>query len=131
MTEETRDIFAYATALGWDGEAARQSFLNDRIFYIKCLKELLNEPVFQVLLQEGRRERCVQIFPAAHYLKGSAGVLGLTSMSAVLGEITECLRGKGPAEAEKEEICQDSSPVWATLTAEHQKLQTAVESLEA
>ena len=126
-----RDIFSYVKTLGWDGETARQAFLNDETFYMQCLREFLDEPVFQVLLQDDRMEHAAQIFPAAHYLTGSAAVLGITPMAGILSEITECFRNKNAAPGKAEELWKTAGPLWEMLDAEYLSLKTAAQSLDA
>lgn len=77
---------------GCDTAGAMERMADDEDFYIECLREVSEDPYFDVLKAAIESGDAAKAFEAAHTLKGVLANVGLTPIYNKIVEIVEPLR---------------------------------------
>ncbi len=102
------------TAYGANTKEGMQRCMNNESFYLRLVRMIAEDAHFQSLYDAIEAGDLTDAFEAAHALKGSAGNLALTPISAPVNEITELLRTRTET---------DYTPLVAAIRAAHDRLR--------
>lgn len=79
---------------GIDVDSAMKRFLNNEQMYREFLKEMIEDPSYENLMQAIQEKQIETAFDEAHRLKGLLGNLSLTGPYEILYDMVETLRTK-------------------------------------
>lgn len=92
-------------ALGADVDSTISRFMGKEDLYLKFLKKFKDDQSYTSIETHLAEGNAVEVFKAAHTLKGVASNLGLDPIAQCASDITELLRGKEDfSEVDKEKL---------------------------
>ena len=87
-----REILRKLDEWGCDWKGALGRFLGDEDLYVSCLFMLVEDPAFERLGEELRKNCARDAFASAHTLKGAIANMGITPMFDTVTKLVEPLR---------------------------------------
>ncbi|MBO4375960.1 MAG: Hpt domain-containing protein [Lachnospiraceae bacterium] len=111
---------------GVDFDGALHRFLNNESMYEKFLVKFPDDVNFGNILSLQEQGKYEDIFSFSHTLKGTAGNLGLEPVRVVASSITELIRGKAPADIDREAVDRQI----ALLKDEYAKMCDAIRRIQ-
>ncbi|MBE5857604.1 MAG: Hpt domain-containing protein [Lachnospiraceae bacterium] len=111
---------------GVDYDGALHRFLNNETMYEKFLVKFPDDVNYGNILRLQEEGKYEEIFSFSHTLKGTAGNLGLEPVRVVASSITELIRGKNPADIDKDAVDRQIS----LLKDEYAKMCDAIKDIQ-
>ena len=111
---------------GVDYDGALHRFLNNESMYEKFLVKFPDDVNYGNILRLQSEGKYEEIFSFSYTLKGTAGNLGLEPVRVVASSITELIRGKNPADIDRNAVDRQIS----LLKDEYAKMCDAIKNIQ-